>query len=332
LIKIAVVGSGPAGLTCAADLAKMGYRVTIFESLHAAGGVLRYGIPEFRMPKYILDYEINYIKSLGVDVQLNTLIGETFSIEDLFKEGYRAIFIGTGAGLPYFMGIKGESLNGVYSANEFLTRVNLLKAYEFPESDTPVKIGKKVAVIGAGNVSMDCARVALRLGAEESHIVYRRSEQEMPARFEEIENAKEEGVKFNLLTLPVEILGDEKNWVRAMKCIRMELGEPDESGRRKPIPVKGSEFIMEIDTVVVAIGQGPNPLLVRKIPGLKTGSHGNIIANPLTGETSVEGIFAGGDIVSGAATVIEAMGAGKRSARAIDEYIKTKWEGKNAKN
>ncbi|OIN98735.1 glutamate synthase (NADPH), homotetrameric [Candidatus Desantisbacteria bacterium CG1_02_38_46] len=320
--RVAVIGSGPAGLTCAADLAKMGYKVTIFESLHNTGGVLRYGIPEFRMPKHILDAEINYIKSLGVEIMVNTLVGESITLKDMLENEYKAIFIGTGAGLPYFMGIKGENLNGVYSANEFLTRVNLMKAYEFPQYDTPLKIGNRVAVIGAGNVSMDSARVSLRLGAKEVWIVYRRSEIEMPARIEEIENAREEGVRFNLLTLPVEIVDDERNWVKAMKCIKMKLGEPDQSGRRRPIPIEGSEFTMEIDTVIVAIGQGPNPLLPMKTQGLKIGKHGNIIAKSLTGETSIKGVFAGGDIVSGAATVIEAMGAGKRAARAIDEYLK----------
>ena len=320
--KVAIVGSGPAGLTCAGDLARMGYRVTVFESLHSTGGVLRYGIPEFRLPKAILDFEVESIKSLGVEVKVNALIGGSYTLEDLFKEGYKAVFIGTGAGLPYFMGVKGENLNGVYSANEFLTRVNLLKAYEFPEYDTPVKIGKKIAVIGAGNVSMDCARVSLRLGAEESWIVYRRSDAKMPARAEEIENAKEEGVKFSLLTLPVEVLSDGKSGVRALRCIKMKLGEPDQSGRKRPVPIEGSEFDMDIDTVIVAIGQGPNPLLPRKTPDLKVTSHGNIVADPQTGKTSIEGVYAGGDIATGAATVIEAMGAGKRAARAIDQYIK----------
>ena len=319
--KVAVVGSGPAGLTCAADLAKMGYKVTIFESLHLPGGVLMYGIPEFRLPKAIVEHEIDYIKSLGVEIKYNMVIAKTKTIQDLFDEGYKAIFIGTGAGLPQFLGIPGENLKEIYSANEFLTRVNLMKAYKFPEYDTPIKIGRKVAVIGAGNVAMDSARVSLRLGAEEVHIVYRRSEKEMPARLEEIENAKEEGVKFFLLTAPTKFIGDENRNINKMECIKMELGEPDSSGRRRPVPIKNSEFIMEVDTVVMAIGQSPNPLVPKTIPGLQVGKHGNIVTDEKTGATSVPGIFAGGDIATGAATVIDAMGAGKRAARSIDEYI-----------
>jgi glutamate synthase (NADPH/NADH) small chain len=321
--KVAVVGSGPAGLTAAADLAKYGYKVTLFEALHSTGGVLRYGIPEFRLPKAILEEEVEYIKSLGVEVNVNILVGQTIEIEDLFKDGYKAIFIGTGAGLPYFLNIPGENLNGVYSANEFLTRVNLMRAYDFPQQDTPIQIGQKVAVVGAGNVAMDSARTALRLGAQEVKIVYRRSREEMPARLEEIENAEEEGVQLELLTNPIRILG-EKGWVKAIECIQMELGEPDSSGRRRPVPLEGSEFKIDVDTVIVAIGQGPNPLLVRRIPGLELTKRGNIAADEETGRTNIEGIFAGGDIVTGAATVIAAMGAGKRAARAMHEYIKSR--------
>ncbi|OGS45278.1 MAG: glutamate synthase (NADPH), homotetrameric [Elusimicrobia bacterium RIFOXYD2_FULL_34_15] len=321
-IKIAVVGSGPAGLTCAADLAKMGYKVTMFESLHLPGGVLMYGIPEFRLPKEIVNYEVDYIKSLGIEIKYNMVISKTKTIQDLFDEGYKAIFIGTGAGLPQFLGIPGENLKSIYSANEYLTRINFMKAYKFPEYDTPVKIGKKVAVIGAGNVAMDSARVSLRLGAEEVYIVYRRSEKEMPARLEEIENAKEEGVKFFLLTAPIRFIGDNENNVTKIECIKMELGDPDASGRRRPIPIKNSEFTMEVDTVVMAIGQSPNPLVPKTIPGLQVGKHGNIITDEKTGATNIPGIFAGGDIATGAATVIDAMGAGKRAARSIDEYVK----------
>ncbi|HHY98997.1 MAG TPA: NADPH-dependent glutamate synthase [Firmicutes bacterium] len=319
---VAVVGSGPAGLTCAADLAKLGYRVTLFESLHAPGGVLRYGIPEFRLPKAILDEEISYVKSLGVEIRLNALIGQIYSIDDLFKMGYKAIFIGVGAGLPHFLGIPGENLSGVYSANEFLTRSNLMKAYLFPEYATPIKVGRRVAVVGAGNVAMDSARTALRLGAEEVTIVYRRSRKEMPARHEEIINAEEEGVKFALLTNPIRVIGNEKKWVSGLECIKMELGEPDESGRRRPVPVPGSEFVMEIDTMISAIGTDPNPLLPKLIPGLKVGRHGNIEVDPETGMTNIPGIFAGGDIVTGSATVIAAMGAGKVAARGIDRYLR----------
>jgi len=322
--RVAVVGSGPAGLTCAADLARMGYAVKVFESLHETGGVLRYGIPEFRLPKGVVNREVEYVESLGVEIVTNVLVGRSITIEELFKEGFQAIFIGTGAGLPMFLRVPGENLNGIYSANEFLTRINLGKAYLFPKYDTPISIGERVAVIGAGNVSMDSARSSLRLGAKEVSIVYRRSEVEMPARKEEIENAREEGVVFHLLTNPLEFMGDENGWVKKMKCIRNRLGEPDESGRRRPVPIPHSEFIMDVDTVVIAIGQSPNPLIPQTLPGLKLGRRGNIQVDEETGKTDIEGVFAGGDIASGAATVIAAMGAGKHAARAIDEYISKK--------
>ncbi|MDD4980002.1 MAG: NADPH-dependent glutamate synthase [Candidatus Omnitrophica bacterium] len=318
--KIAVVGSGPAGLTCAADLAKMGYQVTLFESLHLAGGVLIYGIPEFRLPKKIVRSEVEYIGSLGVEIKTDTLVGNTFSIEDLFKEEFKAIFIATGAGLPQFLGIPGENLGRVYSANEFLTRVNLMKACQFPEYATPINIGRKAAVIGGGNVAFDCARVALRLGREVT-LVYRRTENEMPARREEIENAKDEGIPFKVLTQPVKIIGDGKGFVGGLECIKMELGEPDSSGRRRPIPLKNSNFVLDVDTVVVAIGQNPNPLLPRVTKGLKTTEEGAIQVDE-NFMTSIPGVFAGGDIISGAATVISAMGAGKKAAVAMDKYIK----------
>ena len=319
--KVAIVGAGPAGLTVGADLAKMGYSVTLFESLHKSGGVLIYGIPNFRLPKDIIDIEVEYILSLGVELKVNTVVGKSVTLEGLRKEGFKAFFIGTGAGLPYFMGIDGENLNGVYSANEFLTRVNLMKAYLFPEYDTPVKVGKRVGVVGAGNVAMDSARSALRLGADEVSIIYRRSEREMPARFDEIENAKEEGIKFELLTNPTRILGTKDGWVESVECIRNELGAPDDSGRRRPVPIKGSEFTMKIDTIVCAIGQGPNPLLLSTLPDLKLTKKGNIVVDE-SGKTSLPDVWAGGDIVTGAATVIEAMGAGKKTARSIDEYLK----------
>ncbi len=318
--RVAVLGSGPAGLTCAADLANMGYKVTVFESLHAPGGVLRYGIPEFRLPKRVVDIEIGYIKDLGVEVQVNMVIGKIETIAEFREDGFRAFFIGTGAGLPHFLGIQGENLNGVYSANEFLTRSNLMKAYRFPDYDTPIKVGKTAAVIGAGNVAVDSARVAKRLGAEEVYIVYRRSEGEMPARLEEINRAKEEGIKFELLRNPTQIFGDEKGWVREMECIRNRLGAPDESGRRRPVPIEGSEFKFDCQTVVVAIGQGPNPLLLEATPDLKLTEDGRIETDP-EGHTSIPDVFAGGDIVTGAATVIEAMGAGKIAARSIDRYL-----------
>ncbi|MFH1889116.1 MAG: NADPH-dependent glutamate synthase [Candidatus Omnitrophota bacterium] len=318
--KIAVVGSGPAGLTCAADLVKMGYDVTLFESLHLAGGVLMYGIPEFRLPKKIVQGEVEYITGLGVRVNTDTLIGNTYSIEDLFKDGFKAIFVATGAGLPQFLGIPGENLDRVYSANEFLTRVNLMKAYKFPEYATPVNIGERVAVIGGGNVAFDCARVTLRLGKQVT-LVYRRTENEMPARREEIENTKDEGIPFKVLTQPVRIADDGKGFVAGLECIQMELGEPDESGRRRPVPIKDSNFVLDVDTVIVAIGQNPNPLLPKVTPDLKTNKEGTIRVDG-NFMTSISGVFAGGDIITGADTVISAMGAGKKAAAAIDKYIK----------
>jgi glutamate synthase (NADPH/NADH) small chain len=322
--KVAVVGSGPAGLTAAADLVKLGYKVVMFEALHAAGGVLMYGIPEFRMPKKIVQSEVDYIKKLGVEVKTNYMIGKLSTIDELFEKGFDAVFVGTGAGLPRFMRIPGENLGGVYSANEFLIRVNLMKAYLFPDYDTPIRLGKKVAVIGGGNVAMDSARSALRLGAEEVWIVYRRSKEELPARHEEVENAEEEGIKFKFLTNPIKFLGDESGWVTGIECIKMRLGEPDESGRRRPLPIEGSEFIMDIDTAVIAIGQTPNPLIQRTTEGLETTRYGTIVAKEESGETTKEGVYAGGDVVSGAATVISAMGAGKRAARSINEYLMKK--------
>jgi len=319
--KVAVVGSGPAGLTAAADLAKLGHKVVIFEALHAPGGVLMYGIPEFRLPKKIVQAEVDYVKKLGVDIKTDHMIGRLYTIDELFELGFDAVFIGTGAGLPRFMRIPGENLGGIYSANEFLIRVNLVKAYMFPEYDTPIRIGKKVAVIGGGNVAMDSARSSLRLGAEEVLIVYRRSKEEMPARLEEIENAEEEGVKFKFLTTPVKFLGDESGRVTGMKCITMRLGEPDESGRRRPIPIEGSEFVMDVDTVIIAIGQTPNPIIQRTTKALKTTRWGTIVVNEKTGKTFRKGVYAGGDVVSGAATVISAMGAGKRAARSIHRYL-----------
>ncbi len=320
--KVAVIGSGPAGLTAAADLAKAGYAVTLFEALHATGGVLRYGIPEFRLPKAIVDKEVEGIKQLGVEIKVNVVVGKSKTIDELFAEGYEAIFIGTGAGLPRFLGIPGENLNGVYSANEFLTRVNLMKAYKFPEYKTPVKVGNKVAVIGGGNVAMDSARTAKRLGADEVYIVYRRSEKQMPARNEEIEHAKEENIIFKLLNNPVKIMGKDGR-VNKMECIQMELGEKDDSGRRRPIPIEGSNWEMDVDTVVVAIGQSPNPLLTKNTPALETESWGGIIVDENL-QTSREGVFAGGDIVTGAATVIKAMGAGKKAAKGIVNYLESK--------
>ncbi len=323
LPQVAVVGSGPAGLTAAADLVKLGYRVTIFEALHSSGGVLRYGIPEFRLPKHILETEIRNIEKLGVKICPNVLIGKTLTIENLLKDEFLAVFVGIGAGLPHFLHIPGENLDGVYSASEFLTRVNLMKAYQFPQYDTPIKIGRKVGVIGGGNVAMDSARVALRLGADEVTVIYRRSRKEMPAREEEIKNAEEEGVKFYLLTTPVAFLGDEKRGLTRVRCLRMRLGEPDESGRRRPIPIKGSEFHLDLDTVVVAIGQGANPLLTQGTPGLRLNRWGYIDTKEGDGQTSIPQVFAGGDIVTGAATVIAAMGAGKRAAQGIHEYLQS---------
>ena len=324
--KVAVIGAGPSGLSCAGDLAKKGYKVTIFEALHKAGGVLSYGIPEFRLPKdKVVAKEIENIEKLGVKIELDSVVGRVVTVDELMEEeGFDAVFLGTGAGLPHFQGIPGESLNGVYSANEFLTRCNLMKAYKFPEYATPIKVGKNVAVVGGGNVAMDAARTALRLGAEHVYIVYRRSEAELPARKEEVEHAKEEGIDFQLLTNPVEVLGNEEGWVKGLKCIRMELGEPDASGRRRPVPVEGSEFELEMDTVIIAIGTGPNPIIAHTTPGLETTKRGNIVADEESCATSKPGVFAGGDIVTGAATVILAMGAGRKAAAAIDEYLKEK--------
>ncbi len=324
--KVAVVGSGPAGLTVAADCARMGYDVKVFEALHKPGGVLLYGIPEFRLPKEIVGREVETLKKMGVELECNVVIGKTITIEQLFEEGYQAIFIGVGAGLPRFLGVEGENLLGIYSANEFLTRINLMKAYRFPEYDTPINVGKKVAVIGGGNVAMDSARSALRLETREVHIIYRRSRLEMPARKEEIENAEEEGIIFDFLVTPVGFLGDKNGWVKAIKMIKMELVEEDNSGRRRPVPVEGSEFLFDVDTVIVAIGQKANPLLLSTTPEIKKNKWGYIDAEPETGKTSIKGVFAGGDIVTGEATVIAAMGAGRKAARAIDDYLKTgKW-------
>ena len=318
--KVAIVGSGPSGLTCAGDLAKKGYEVTIFEALHLAGGVLVYGIPEFRLPKAIVQKEVNALMQLGVTIRTNVVVGKSISVDELMESGYKAIFIGSGAGLPRFMGIPGENLNGVYSANEFLTRINLMKSYQ-KESNTPIMSIRKVAVVGGGNVAMDAARCAKRLGAEEVSIVYRRSENELPARKEEVEHAKEEGILFKLLNAPSEVLGDEKRFVKGLKCIAMELGEPDVSGRRKPVEKPGSEFILDVDCVIAAIGTSPNPLIKSTTNGLDTQKWGGIIVNEETGQTSKKGVFAGGDAVTGAATVILAMGAGKTAAKGIDEYL-----------
>ncbi len=318
--KVAVVGCGPAGLTCAGDLARLGHAVTIFESLHAPGGVLMYGIPEFRLPKRIVHAEVDYVRSLGVEIRLNHVIGKIATLDELLEQ-YDTIFLGTGAGLPQFLNIPGENLNGVYSANEFLTRTNLMKAYLFPEYATPIKKKARVAVVGGGNVAMDAARCALRLGAEEVHIVYRRSREELPARAEEAENAEEEGIEFRLLTNPTRILGDEHNWVKAMECLRMELGEPDASGRRRPVPIPGSEFVTEYDLVVIAIGTSPNPLIFENIQGLERTRHGTVVADEKTGRTTKDRIWAGGDIVTGAATVISAMGAGKQAAADMHRYM-----------
>lgn len=321
--RVAVIGSGPAGLTVAGDLAKMGYSVTVFEALHKIGGVLRYGIPEFRLPRDILDREVEYVKSLGVTFLTDVVVGRTFKVTDLLEQGFEAVFIGTGAGAPKLLGIPGENLSGIYSGNEWLTRINLMRAHR-EDYATPIKIPKKACIVGAGNTAMDCARTALRIGAEQVTIVYRRSRAEMPARAEEVENAEHEGVVFKLLTNPVRFIGDEKGAVKAMECLRMELGEPDDSGRRRPIPVPGSEFEIECDTVIVALGQNPNPLIRTTTEGLKCESWGGICINPETGMTSIPGIFAGGDAVTGEATVISAMGAGKIAAAGIDKYIREK--------
>ena len=322
--KVAVIGSGPAGLTCAGDLAKMGYDVTIFEALHEAGGVLVYGIPEFRLPKTrVVAKEIGNVKSLGVKIETNVVVGKSVTIDELLnEEGFDAVFIGSGAGLPKFMGIPGEQANGVFSANEYLTRSNLMKAFN-EDSNTPIMRGKKVAVVGGGNVAMDAARTALRLGSE-VHIVYRRSEEELPARVEEVHHAKEEGIIFNLLTNPVEILEDEKGWVKGIRCIKMELGEPDESGRRRPVEVPGSEFVIDVDTVIMSLGTSPNPLISSTTKGLEINKRKCIVAAEENGQTSKEGVYAGGDAVTGAATVILAMGAGKAGAKGIDEYLRNK--------
>ena len=321
--RVAVIGSGPSGLTCAGDLAKKGYAVTVFEALHLAGGVLVYGIPEFRLPKSIVQKEIDGLKALGVKIETNVVIGRTITIDELMQEyGFEAVFIGSGAGLPKFMNIPGENLKGVYSANEFLTRINLMKAYK-PGSDTPIQYGKHVAVVGGGNVAMDAARCAKRLGADVT-VIYRRTEAELPARREEVEHAKEEGIAFKFLTNPLEILGNDQGWVRAAKCQEMELGEPDASGRRRPVPKEGSEFVIDLDCVIMALGTSPNPLIKSTTDGLETAKWGGIIVNEETGLTSREGVYAGGDAVTGAATVILAMGAGKTAAAAIDEYLQKK--------
>ncbi|MFB3925243.1 MAG: NADPH-dependent glutamate synthase [Syntrophales bacterium] len=319
--KVAIVGAGPAGLTIAGDLVKLGHDVTVFEALHKAGGVLIYGIPEFRLPKAIVDAEVNYLEKMGVKIVTNAAIGRLKTIDDLFKEGFHAVFLGVGAGAPVFMNIPGENFSGIYSANEYLTRSNLMKAYRFPEYDTPIARGKNVAVIGGGNVAMDSVRTALRLGADNAYIIYRRTEVEMPARIEEVHHAKEEGVQFRLLTNPIEYIGDENGWVKQMVCNRMELGEPDESGRRRPVVIKGSEFTIDVDTVVVAIGTMANPVIPMTTPGLETNKWGYIVTRGESGETSRRGVYAGGDIVTGSATVILAMGAGRQSAKAIHTYL-----------
>ncbi len=321
--RVAVVGAGPAGLTIAGDLVKVGHDVTVFEALHKPGGVLVYGIPEFRLPKAIVDAEVSYLENLGVKIVTDAVIGRLKTVDDLFAEGFQAVFLGVGAGAPVFMNIPGENLSGIYSANEYLTRSNLMKAYRFPEFDTPIVRGRNVAVIGGGNVAMDSVRTALRLGAENAYIIYRRSKVEMPARIEEVHHAEEEGVQFNFLTNPVEYIGDEDGWVKKMVCNRMELGEPDGSGRRRPIVIPGSEFTIDVDTVVVAIGTTANPVIPRTTPGLEVNKWGYIVTKDGTGETTRKGVYAGGDIVTGSATVILAMGAGRQAAKAVDEYIRT---------
>jgi glutamate synthase (NADPH/NADH) small chain len=322
--KIAVAGAGPSGLTIAGDLVKLGYDVTVFEALHKAGGVLVYGIPEFRLPKAIVEAEVEYLKKMGVKIETNFVIGRTKTIDELFAEGYDAVYIGIGAGAPVFMNIPGENLSGIYSANEYLTRSNLMKAYLFPEYDTPIVRGKRVAVVGGGNVAMDSVRTALRLGAERAMIIYRRTEVEMPARKEEVHHAKEEGVEFLMLTNPVEYIGNEAGWVTGVKCIKMKLGEPDASGRRSPVPIAGSEFVIDVDTVVVAVGTTANPVVPSTTPGLETNKSGYIITRDESGLTSRAGVYAGGDIVTGSATVILAMGAGRKAATAIHEYLSKK--------
>ncbi|MGB2764856.1 MAG: NADPH-dependent glutamate synthase [Candidatus Aminicenantaceae bacterium] len=322
--KVAIIGAGPAGLTVAGELAKKGHKVTIFEALHVAGGVLAYGIPEFRLPKKNLQAEVDYLKRLGVELKTNFIVGLTATLEDLRNDGFDAFFIGTGAGLPNFMRVPGENLIGIYSANEYLTRVNLMRAYDFPKYDTPVFLGKRAAVLGGGNVAMDSVRTAKRLGAELAAIVYRRSRIEMPARIEEVHHAEEEGIEFHFLTTPTSYIGDEKHQVKAMECLRMELGEPDSSGRRRPIPIEGSEFIMDVDMVVVAIGNSPNPLIPQTTPQLKVGKWGNVEVDWDTMATSIEGVYAGGDIIRGGATVILAMGDARIAAAEMDKYLNTK--------
>jgi glutamate synthase (NADPH/NADH) small chain len=322
--KVAVVGSGPAGLTLAGDLIKFGHQVTIFEALHKPGGVLVYGIPEFRLPKAIVEAEVDYLKRLGVEIKYNYVIGKILAVDELFDMGYDAVFLGVGAGLPVFMNIPGENLCGIYSANEYLTRSNLMKAYLFPEYDTPIARGKNVVVIGGGNVAMDSARTALRLGADNVHIVYRRSKTELPARSEEVHHAEEEGVQFKFLTAPIRYIGNEDGWVVGMECIQMELGEPDDSGRRRPVPIDGSNFTLDVDLAVVAIGTGANPIITGTIPNLELNKWGYIVADEATGKTTREGVYAGGDIVTGSATVILAMGAGRNSSQAIHQYLMDK--------
>ncbi|MDD7114462.1 MAG: NADPH-dependent glutamate synthase [Lachnospiraceae bacterium] len=322
--KVAVVGSGPSGITCAGELIKKGYEVTVFEALHKAGGVLSYGIPEFRLPKSLVAKEIKSVEDLGVKIETNVIVGRSVTIDELMEDGYEAVFVGSGAGLPRFLNIPGENYLGVYSANEFLTRVNLMKGYKFPETPTPVKIGKRVAVVGAGNVAMDAARTAKRLGAEEVYIVYRRSEEEAPARLEELHHAKEEGIIFKFLNNPAAIIGDENGWVKGMEVIEQQLGEPDASGRRRPEPIEGSNYVLDVETVVIAIGQSPNPLIRQTTPGLDCEKWGGIIVDEETMESSKENVYAGGDTVTGAATVILAMGAGKRAAAAIDAKLSAK--------
>ncbi len=319
--RVAIVGSGPAGLSAASDLALYGHSVRIFEALQKPGGVLRYGIPEFRMPKSILDEEIDYLKKLGVEIETNALVGRLYTIDELLDEGYDALFIGTGAGAPYFLGIPGENLLGIYSSNEFLTRINLMKAYQFPNYDTPINLGKLVAVIGGGNTAMDAARISKRMGPEKVMLVYRRSEEEMPARLAEVHHAREEEIEFHTLTNPIEFIGDKEGHVVTMRCIRMELGEPDDSGRRRPVPIEGSEFEKPVDTVIIAIGSATNKIIADTTPDLDVDERGRIIADEETGQTSKKGVFAGGDVVTGAATVILAMGAGKLAATAIDRYL-----------
>jgi glutamate synthase (NADPH/NADH) small chain len=319
--KMAIVGAGPAGLTAAAELVKKGHSVEIFEALHVAGGVLMYGIPQFRLPKEIVQAEVEYIKRLGVKIHLDSMVGKLYTVQELFDDGFESVFIGSGAGLPNFMRLPGENLNGIFSANEFLIRTNLMKAYRFPEYDTPIRIGKAVAVVGGGNVAMDAARCSLRLGADKVYIIYRRGLEELPARHEEVENAEEEGVKFMLLNNPVRFIGDGRGNVKEVELVRMELGEPDESGRRRPRSMKGSEWRLPVDTVVIAIGQSPNPIIQQTTEGLEVTRHGTIICDEETMETTITGVYAGGDVATGAATVISAMGAGKKAAEAIDNYI-----------